>query len=291
MDSFDPKPLLQDPEQVRIVYHGGCHDGFASALVFWYLLGSKPTYWAFRYDHPVKVDLFENCHVVLVDFSWKRDVILEVQKVAKSLTVFDHHSTAEKELAGLPFCQFKMDSCGCKICFDALSPHYQVQPPKNLSWLLDYIEDRDLWRWRQPDSKAINAALGIWPRRDFLTWDRRLRLPFDALRDRLLLEGGALLLQEEMFVLSVSKSAFPVTFEGHSAFQVNTNFLWSEVGNYLGEKADIAIMWAQQNNGTYRYELRTRSDSIHVGELAKKYGGGGHQKAAGFVVPTRLELK
>jgi len=31
--------------------------------------------------------------------------------------------------------------------------------------------------------------------------------------------------------------------------------------------------------------LRTRKDNVNLAEIAKKYGGGGHPKAAGFSIP------
>lgn len=37
-------------------------------------------------------------------------------------------------------------------------------------WLVDYTEDRDLWRHKLPDSEEINAALRSYPL-DFELWD------------------------------------------------------------------------------------------------------------------------
>lgn len=45
----------------------------------------------------------------IVDFSYKRDVLLGLQKMVKEIHVFDHHATAEAELSDLPFSKFSKD--------------------------------------------------------------------------------------------------------------------------------------------------------------------------------------
>ena len=80
------------------------------------------------------------------------------------------------------------------------------------------------------------------------------------------------------------------TFEGLPAVEVNSCLFYSELGEYLGNRASVVLVWSVQNDGRYRYELRTSTEGVHVGELAKKYGGGGHKQAAGFIVGQRLEL-
>ena len=42
------------------------------------------------------------------------------------------------------------------------------------------------------------------------------------------------------------------------------------------------------NVGTYSISYRTIKENIDVGQVAKRYGGGGHQKAAGLKVKPHL---
>ena len=52
--------------------------------------------------------------------------------------------------------------------------------------------------------------------------------------------------------------------------------------------AAFAAGWSEQANGIRRYSLRGRStDDFDVSEIAKKFGGGGPPKAAGYEVPLR----
>jgi len=107
---------------------------------------------------------------------------------------------------------------------------------------------------------------------------------------RLRTEGRALLQQTEGLVRMAAAGAHLCTFEGLPAVEVNSCLFYSELGEYLGNRASVVLVWSVQNDGRYRYELRTSTEGVHVGELAKKYGGGGHKQAAGFIVGQRLEL-
>ena len=51
--------------------------------------------------------------------------------------------------------------------------------------------------------------------------------------------------------------------------------------------ADVAAMFKQQQDGSWRVSLRSKGPS--VGELARARGGGGHELAAGFTAPDRDE--
>ncbi|MBU1132122.1 DHH family phosphoesterase [Patescibacteria group bacterium] len=51
--------------------------------------------------------------------------------------------------------------------------------------------------------------------------------------------------------------------------------------------ADIIIV-LRQENGIVKCSMRTTKDEINVAELARKFGGGGHAKAAGFSIPGQI---
>jgi bifunctional oligoribonuclease and PAP phosphatase NrnA len=52
--------------------------------------------------------------------------------------------------------------------------------------------------------------------------------------------------------------------------------------------SQFTILLSEQN-GIVKGSLRTLRDDIDVAKIAKKFGGGGHTQAAGFVVPGKLE--
>jgi bifunctional oligoribonuclease and PAP phosphatase NrnA len=53
--------------------------------------------------------------------------------------------------------------------------------------------------------------------------------------------------------------------------------------------ADVAAIFKEQKDGNYRVSLRSKSGPnsppVSVGEIARAYGGGGHELAAGYTAP------
>ena len=45
------------------------------------------------------------------------------------------------------------------------------------------------------------------------------------------------------------------------------------------------IWYYDHEERNYRCSLRAFHDTVDVSEISKKFGGGGHKKAAGFVLP------
>ena len=58
--------------------------------------------------------------VLILDFSFKRDVMLDLACKAASILCLDHHRTAEAELAGLLFCKFDMNKSGGRLTYEYL---------------------------------------------------------------------------------------------------------------------------------------------------------------------------
>jgi bifunctional oligoribonuclease and PAP phosphatase NrnA len=53
-------------------------------------------------------------------------------------------------------------------------------------------------------------------------------------------------------------------------------------------EADITLVLFQTPDGKVKASMRTTRDHIDVAKIAKRYGGGGHRKAAGFTVEGRV---
>lgn len=51
--------------------------------------------------------------------------------------------------------------------------------------------------------------------------------------------------------------------------------------------ADVSVVTYRSSTGPTRVELRTPSGRVNVGAIARKLGGGGHDKAAGFMTGTQ----
>lgn len=258
-----------------IVYHGDCPDGFCSAFIAATRAYRSAVLVPATYGKPIDETHITGKRVLVVDFSWKRAEMERLAALSAEIVVLDHHKTAEAELAGLDFCVFDMDRSGAQITWDYLMGD-QPRP-----WYVDYVADRDLWRWTLPESKVVSAFIMALPH----TIEAWKQLDSMGVADAVLLGKGARM-QVDHYVEKVTAQSYAGEWAGHSMKIVNAAYPnISDVGNALCEQgAAIGVGWFIRGDGMMQFSLRSIGD-LDVSELAKNHGGGGHKNAAGFQVP------
>lgn len=267
------------------IYHGTCFDGFGAAWVVREYHRANghvlPTFHAGVYGQEPPPT--EGAHVILVDFSYKRPVMERIIAGALSVTILDHHKTAQADLAGLEAenvdVVFDMERSGAGIAWD-----YFFASCKRLA-LIDYIEDRDLWRFALPKSREVHAGLSSYPY-DFEVWDDLMRRPIEQLVN----EGEVIErkhFQDIRSLLPVVKRR--MTIGGISVPVANMPItMTSDAGNILAIGEPFAACYWDTESGRV-FSLRSSNGGVDVSEIAARYGGGGHKRAAGFTAPTGWE--
>lgn len=275
-----------------VVYHGGCDDGFGAAWACWLKWGDAPEYVGMRYGD--KLPDVTGKHVLMVDFSLKRDAMLAAESIAKSILVLDHHRTAEDELkswvapmdsvlhwassqivdhTGI-YGVFDMDKSGARLAWEFCFPG------KDVPSLLLAVEDRDLWRFALRDTREISAALKTY-RQDFAEWSR-----FAADTGSLCNEGKAILRGHQKNVGEFCANTYTLKIDGHKVPVVNVPYHYaSDCAHELLQRnpdAPFAAAWFKRGDGVVQWSLRSEDSRQDVSEIAKKFGGGGHRNAAGF---------
>jgi len=270
-----------------IIYHANCVDGWTAAWVAY--RHADPELHAAHYGD-ASPDVRERS-VFVVDFSYPRETLIDMYEKSLSLRVLDHHSTAAADLEGLPFCTFDMERSGAGLAWDIL----ETGPRP---WLVDYVEDRDLWRWALPNSRAVSAYIATQPF-TIEAWDALAALRVEDVVER----GRAVLSYVERRVESMVERAA----RGWLSHQVDADTLayepcavvnctgeMSEVGNTLASKHPFAALWFQNAEGEYIYSLRSDASNpehVDVSVIAKLFGGGGHKHAAGFKVRAPVHTR
>jgi len=269
-------------DDVLVIYHGACIDGFTSAWVAWRYLVSQgvdaeffPA--IFGGELPDVADRI----VYMLDFSAPRDVIVDMHRLAKRFTVLDHHKTAEADLKDLPFAKFDMKKSGAGMTWDHFFPE-DTRP-----WLVDYVEDRDLWKFKMPNSRPINAWVST-AQQTFEDWDT---LCAEGSK-KALAHGRAVELFCERYVREMKAQVRLMPFAGYDDVPV-VNAPYINISELVGSMAEdnpfgFAVGWFQRGDGQYQYMLRSRG-AFDVSELAQRFGGGGHAQAAGFQAAERIE--
>lgn len=262
------------------IYHEGCFDGWTGAwIVKRFVEGWEDCLlWPATFgDEPPNVD---DLDVLIVDFSYPRSALLEMKQRSRSFRVLDHHKTAEEELDGIEGCTFDMNRSGAGLAWDEL-----VKPAKTRPWLVNVIEDRDLWKHKIPQGSAAHSMFGALEM-TLEAWDKANELTFmDAVRAGQWIERYVWATGNK-----VHKTARFEVLHGHRVPTMNIPHVnSSEHLNGLLEKhadAPFVASYFRRDDGRWQFSLRSRKE-FDVSEIAKHYGGGGHAQAAGFTL-TKL---
>src|SRR5262245_44398077 len=117
-----------------VLYHADCADGFGAAWAIWKQFPAA-RFIPVKHGNPPPAGL-QDQRVVIVDFSYARETLETIATQTQALLVLDHHITAEKALADLPYAYFDMKKSGAVLAWEWA--HNQPTP-----WLLEYIQDKD----------------------------------------------------------------------------------------------------------------------------------------------------
>ena len=285
-------------------------------------------------------------NVILVDRTYPLDVLLLMRHLVNAITIIDHHKSRMDEYAAEPLINSDavaaLDLSPSKIYFEyenmdvlvdtshsacMLTHFYCMEHADNVPvtpyWFISYIEDRDMWWFKLPDSKAVNAGLHYFSHEEgylslFNLIVNRELYDNELVRCRL---HGAIILQVQLNIIksiahgptvlrysdgyhfppSTLISGRPIVNNANYALVPCPFTLISDLGaymlNYTEEgfiTPDVVICYNRlsetyaDGSAKYAYSIRSKTNMIW---LATLYGGGGHPQACGFttsVTPDKI---
>ena len=261
-----------------VIYHGNCADGFSAAWGFWRKYGTDADYVAGVYQQdPPDVT---GRDVYLVDFSYKRSVVEQMLKAANSVCLIDHHKTAIDDLAGLEGLRQYTDlnRSGATLAWDYLFPD------EDRPLLLGHVEDRDLWRFKLPGTREIQAFV-FSHEYSFELWDKLMSADQVELL-KMTAAGAAIERKHHKDVAElVAVCKRRMVIGGYDVPVASLPYtLVSDAAHLMAQGEPFAACYWDTPDGRV-FGLRAADEGLDVSEVAKQYGGGGHAKAAGFKVP------
>lgn len=307
-----------------ILYHADCIDGFTAA---WAVKRRFPDAEAIPVKYGEDPPDVTGKVVAIVDFSYDPDTTEFLVGSSEFLILLDHHKTALDafQAAYLPHHSgallrvvsfadnahivIDMNRSGAGMAWDFFLKYMDPEEVSPRPDLVNYVEDRDLWRWSLRGSREVNAFIGTVAH-EFETWDElaeRLWV-FDrwapAGGGRIFEAGAAVLRRNEQLIERVCSNSYRTASNPYhrGCRAVNSPVLQSEIGNRLAQQSadegemPMALVWWYDPelpvtginsiaDGTQvRVSLRSVGD-FDVSAIAKHYGGGGHKNAAGCVMP------
>lgn len=263
----------------HVFYHSKCYDGFGAAWAHHLLIPEEAEYHPVAYGYPAPN--VSGKRLYIVDFSYPPEQLDALAGKFDSVTVLDHHKTAIEKLEGYsnPKVSLTLDTkkSGALLAWEHFGG---TESLTNARSLIQHISDRDLWEFKLDNSKLIHKALVSYPM-DFEVWDK-----FEV--TKLAVEGVALARMYERLVSNICEGAFIRKIDSSEIHVVNTSIAWSEVGHKLLDlyacDPFVASFTVFEDQVMWSLRSRTRS-GFDVSAIAKKFGGGGHENAAGFKTP------
>lgn len=232
------------------LYHANCMDGFMAYYLVWRhidnIIGIP-----INYGEPFP-DIPNATEIWIVDFSI--DIPEQYRSICK---VFDHHKSSKAPGCGASLVVFDESRSGCGL----VAKHFDV---KHI--MCDYIEDRDLWLWKLPNSHKINAALAVLDKK-LDVWNIEYNY-FEP--GKLAYVGGNLIKQRDQYIERIVKNSEVI----NGVTFINSPILQSELGDSCEGLKVIYSISRGMVNGSCR--------GPGALEYAQRLGGGGHALAAGF---------
>lgn len=259
------------------ITHDKCQDGFGSLMAIWELWGDDVIYHPGKHGEEPPYELCKDKNVIIADFSYPKAQLAELAIVAKSVTVLDHHVSAQKDLEGFERDNveivFDMERSGAVITWDYL---HEKTPQ-----LIKHIGDRDIWKFELENTKEISVALFSYPYDTKVWHDIIYKKPISEL-----VEEGTTLNRKHMKDVNelIEAAQFELVIDGHTVPALNCPYFHaSEAGNIMSKDAPFAACF-MISKGKVKFGLRSQDDGEDVSVIAKKFGGGGHRNASGFSV-------
>lgn len=293
-----------------VLYHAHCNDGFGAA---WAISKKWPDASFIAVSHgdaPLYINNHDN--VLIVDFSYPRDILVKMSSIVNSIVVLDHHKTAKEALSefddtaedgssvtamelgrllqdgtidfdhlknlNLPpiMAVFDMDRSGARMAWEFA--HGDLRIPD----LILHIEDRDLWQFGMHGTREIHAGLRLLPR-TFDAWEEAAQDLFVVHGD-----GDTILRAERARLIEALDAAYTMSIAGHVVPACNLMLSFASDGAHelltRNPSAPFAVVWQLIGNGQVQFSLRSEDRRADVSEIAKLFGGGGHRNAAGFKI-------
>ena len=284
------------PEDINVViYHKNCNDGLASALCVYEKLGDSVEYIPMHYNDPIDFESLRNKNVLIVDFSFDKEVLCKIRSFAKKAMIIDHHASAEEKLKNVEGCFFDMSHSAAYLCYKYMNENSSSVP----NFIL-YIEDRDIWKWDYRE-KSEPLSYGLkelnFSSKTFKSFKEYLKN--DSLVEEAIKLGVAVVEKNKKYINEVTKRAKKVNYVVDSTnykimlLGLENPKLISETAEklYTDNDVDFTVCWFPHRDnkflnlkickilyGEQRYILsfRTNKDNIDVSKIAKSLGGGGH---------------
>lgn len=276
---------------MKCFYHRSDLDGLASGAIVKHIYPDCEMF-PIDYGEPFPWNSIQKDEqVYMVDFCLQPfEDMIKLDRMC-ILTWIDHHKSAiisynkSQQIATIRYVWQDIDKAGCELVWEYMflnKEECEYGHPKWIKLLGRYdIWDKDNPLWEseilpfQYGMKAIIKTIG-----DFDIFFSKFEC--ETTQETIELGRPVMRFIENDNWQYCENLAFETIFEGHKAIAVNRGLTNSQLldGYYDESKHDLIIIFVF-NKTNWTVSLYTTKD-IDCSKIAKRHGGGGHKKAAGF---------
>lgn len=276
---------LEDLEEIVVLYHAHCVDGFTGAWVAHKKFGEKASYIPVKRGEDLPEGL-EGKEVYVVDFSFSREDYVFAESITKKFVVIDHHSSAEEGISVVKEHLFTIDHSVAYLAYTYFFPG------KDVPLFVQYVSEGDIYKITLPKHKELMMPVYAGEK-TFEKYDIfEKQFEGEAGRSELLAMAETLSIYKEKILEPVLSSVHFMEFGGVIMPSVNAALPIDEKSEVLQRIytafPPVALMY-RFDDGVWKCSLRS-NDDFDCTSIAIKYGGGGHKGAAGFAIPGDLHF-
>lgn len=273
--------------EILCIHHNDLDGKCAAAIVGYYFRQKRvedASVVFFSTDYPLPPpasNLYAGKEVVIVDFSFKLDVMNDIILLAKDVTWIDHHPSARfypyQSLPGFRDFRDKSKS-GCELT-------WQYFFSDAMPYAVQLIGDYDKWALKINDSTNFYEGMKM-----------QYNEPGDAIWrtlfadhgisgcDQFITEGKIAINYRKFYTKELcNQYGYETSIDGIDAYACNFQNMGSNGFGPLFDKYPICISYIHNGGG---FKVSLYSKDVDVSLIAAAYGGGGHKGAAGFFCET-----
>lgn len=260
----------------------------------------------YSYDEDInkkieKIDLNKISSLIICDLAFSFDLMKAFYKKFKSNFIWiDHHKLAieniEKNLKNIQGLR-DYNYAACYLVW----MYFKISK-KNIPTIVKYTQETDLGR----ASKKINiknylanfdyVKQKMNKDKYYYFYEKLFEKNFLKDHKKLMSNGNKILKQKKKTIEQDIKNGKIVNFTGLNAFFIKSEIETSLVADIFFKKRNklfknLNILIVSYKKKKYCYSLRAKKNyKIDLSKIAKKFGGGGHPRAAAFCINHELDF-
>ncbi len=300
----------------HVFYHYPCNDGELSRVIWEYFEPFSIFYKWFHNNtnHEDDINIINNLpdksNIVFLDLT--PITIIDKLSNTHNYIIIDHHknpilSLIEKK-ATLPDYNILLytqngfpeenNLSGCKLTwlyFKKFYNDYEIKDKEDYPSVVYYIGNKDVWDFSDPNTESYCLGLNSYIKNN-QDYDENCRLNFlkDLLKnddndEKIINIGSTLISSYKEQAKDIFKNYSFDTFDKLNIIDINCSntslykYLIEFAEENFDEQEVLRILHSETDTQKI-YSLRSLKDHVKVDEMARFYGGNGHEKASGYSI-------